>query len=316
MCLYLRDRSRWSSYNLQLFVTVPIAETLFWRAWALPDWFFAKSASGWSSGLGILWGWFWGGSLSAGDPLGAIKNIRHPIVLNMWTNGPDVLLALFGVHDWYGLTFTPRPTWLITKKMTPNGDFPMFSVKGSIELSPWRWVKMKLDQSFILCLFFSEYIYTVRQHQDCKTMGPSCHLCFNFLWLHISPSRSRAPCSFTRSDAAHCPAFVPKKIDERSVVLKICQTRIAQRKTASFFGLFFLWNDFRMVTFQSQAAMVTIPVLGLIDKSTVPACCWLLFFLFHLKNQFSLFLPSRDKCFPVVFTVLRSIFLKMFSPLM
>lgn len=126
----------------------------------------------------------------------------------------DHLLALFGKRDWYGLTYTPWPTWLITKKKTPNGDFPMLAVKISIELSPWRWVKMKLEQSFILCLFFSEYICTVRQHQDCKTVGPSCHLCFNFLRLHISPSRSRAPCSFTRSDAAHCPAFVPKKIDK------------------------------------------------------------------------------------------------------
>lgn len=144
-------RSSWSTYCLQLFVTIPTAETLLWWVWALPDCFIAKSASGWSSGFGIVWVWFWGGSLSAGEPLGSIKNIRHPIVFeHMWTN---VLLAFFCICDWYGLTFSPNPPDII-KKIRPNWDWSMLTVKGSIEACSVAWVKMKLDQRFVLYLFF------------------------------------------------------------------------------------------------------------------------------------------------------------------
>lgn len=120
----------------------------------------------------------------------------------------------------------------------------------------------------------------------CNTVGRGCHLCFNYMWLHIQPSTRIAPYSFMRGHAAYHSTFVTKEIDETSVVSKVCQSKIAQGRNTSLFGFIFLWNDLIMVIFHSQAPMITMTVLGQRSKSTVPMCCQLLFFLFHLESLF------------------------------
>lgn len=173
---------------------------------------------------------------------------------------------------------------------------------------------MKLYQSFILCLFYSECFLIIPLYQDHESQMETSFV-FQLqvdayptfykdisLFLHMK-SCCLLSCFYAKSDRWEKCCF------------KSSSNQIAQG-TVNLVELLFLWNYFRMVTFQSQAAMLSIPVLHQRDKFTCIYVLLAAIFFFQLQNELSLFLTFRDKYIPIVFTALKFICLEMFSPYM
>lgn len=239
---------------------------------------------------------------------------NDPIVIeHLWTSRP--VTSTFYIGDLHDLAWSTH-TYLThnqKKKFTPNWDYSILTVKGPLNL--FR------PSSFASFLSVSAPFISVKPgtwDKAATCVSTTCAWISNLLQIHVLEYLifHKYSCLFLwEKQCCQCPAFMPKWNSLEKYYVKHLSNRGITEEDCQLVWALLLWNFFRMASLQPQADVVTTPVLGQTDKSTLLMCCWPLFLVFCLQKKFSLFLHSRDKFLPVAFTVLKSIFLEYFLPL-
>lgn len=217
-------------------------------------------------------------SPSAVNPLCSIKSMT-PLLWDICEQ-VDQIFCLHFLHRWL-MWFNFVYLTHSQKNITLNWDCSMLTMKGPLSL--------------FRASSFASHFWVNLHHLSALNLehGTKLPLVLQILVLECL-TFYKYRCLFCwKKQCCLCPVFMPKWGSWEKCYIKCLSNQGITEENCQLVWALLLWNFFRMASSLMQADVVTTPVLGHIDKSTVFMCCWLLSFLLCLQKNFSIFLPPR-----------------------